>query len=131
MSYQLPLCHALLTIFLRQLKTNRTATASSVLGAVRARHNDIQKIERTLIELAQLFQDLATEVEAQEYKTVQVEEQTANVKTDTEHANVHLSKGIESAKRRRKLQWWTLLVVVLIILVLALVLGLYFGLHNK
>ncbi|KAI7040482.1 t-SNARE, partial [Hortaea werneckii] len=53
-------------VFQTALKTNRTATANTVLGAVRARHNDIQKIEATLIQLNQLMEDLATAVVLQD-----------------------------------------------------------------
>lgn len=38
-------------VFQTALRSNRSATATTVLGAVRARHNDIQKIETTIIEL--------------------------------------------------------------------------------
>jgi len=112
---------------LSQLKTNRSGHASSVLGAVRARHHDIQNIERTLIELNQLFQDLAEAVIIQEPAVQQVEEQTENVVKDSEAANVHLGKGVESARRARKLKWWCAGIVLLIVLILALVLGLGFG----
>lgn len=114
-----------------QLKTNRSATANTVLGAVRARHNDIQKIERTLIELNQLMEDLATAVVLQETAIQQTEHHTENVKNDTEAGNVQLDKGIEHAKRARKLKWWCFFIVLAIIIILALVLGLYFGLRNN
>jgi len=114
-----------------QLKTNRTATASTVLGAVRARHNDIQKIERTLISLNQLMEDLATAVVLQEAPIQQTEESTANVQKDTEAGNVQLDKGITHARNARKMKWWLFWIVVLIIVILALVLGLYFGLNAK
>jgi syntaxin 1B/2/3 len=52
------------------------------------------------------------------------------VKDDTENANKQLDQGIKSARRARKLKWWLLLTVVLIICILALVLGLWFGLRN-
>ncbi len=114
-----------------QLKTNRTATASTVLGAVRARHNDIQKIERTLIGLNQLMEDLATAVVLQEAPIQQTEVSTANVQKDTEAGNVQLDKGITHARNARKMKWWLFWIVVLIIVILALVLGLYFGLNAK
>lgn len=41
-------------VFQTALRTNRSATANTVLGAVRARHSDIQKIERTMMELNQV-----------------------------------------------------------------------------
>jgi syntaxin 1B/2/3 len=49
------------------------------------------------------------------------------VHKDAEQANVHLDKGISSARRARKLKWYTLLVVFIIIAILALALGIYFG----
>jgi syntaxin 1B/2/3 len=110
-----------------QLKTNRSGQANSVLGAVRARHNDIQRIEKTLGELALLFQQLNEQVVYQEEQVARVEEQTENVTKDTSGALTQLDQGIKSARRARKLKWWTLGIVVLIIAILAAVLGGYFG----
>jgi syntaxin 1B/2/3 len=123
------LCEHLLTDV--QLKSNRSGQASSVLGAVRARHNDIQRIEKTMIELSELFKQLNEQVVFQEPQVAQIEEQTTQVHQDAEQANVHLDKGITSAKRARKLKWYTLLVVFLIIAILALALGIYFGVTKK
>ncbi|KAI9663625.1 MAG: hypothetical protein M1821_007115 [Bathelium mastoideum] len=118
-------------VFQTALKSNRTGAATSVLGAVRARHNDIQQIERTLLELNQLFEQLAEQVVLQEPLVESAEEQTTTVLKDTENANTQLDKGIKSARRARRLKWITLGVVVLIVVVLALVLGLYFGLNSN
>jgi len=110
-----------------QLKSNRSGQASSVLGAVRARHNDIQRIEKTMSELALLFNQLNEMVVYQEPQVARIEEQTHQVTDDTTQANKQLDSGIASARRARKLKWWTLLVVVLIVAILALALGIYFG----
>jgi syntaxin 1B/2/3 len=110
-----------------QLKSNRSGAATSVLGTVRARHNDIQKIEQTLEQLNQLFQDLAEAVIIQEPAVQAAEEQTDHVVKDTEQANVQLGKGVDHARRARKMKWWLLGIVVLIIIVLGLALGIYFG----
>lgn len=118
-------------VFQTALKTNRSATATTVLGAVRARHNDIQKIERTLLELNQLMEDLATAIVLQEEPIQQVEQQTENVKKDTEAGNVQLDKGIRSARNARRLKWWCLGICVAIAVILGLVLGLYFGLPSS
>jgi syntaxin 1B/2/3 len=111
----------------KQLRSNRVGAATSALGAVRARHNDIQKIEKTLMELAQLFQDMAETVAIQEPLVQQTEQQTENVKTDTEAANVQLTKGIDHARRARRLKWILCAIITVIILALALGLGIYFG----
>ncbi|KAL6166261.1 hypothetical protein ACJQWK_07620 [Exserohilum turcicum] len=118
-------------IFTQALKSNRSGQAASVLGAVRARHNDIQRIEKTMSELALLFTQLNEQVMYQEPQIQQTEQQTVQVRDDTENANKQLDEGIKSARRARKLKWWILLTVVAILCVIALVLGLYFGLKNN
>ena len=102
-----------------------------MLGAVRARHNDIQKIENTLLELNQLFADLAETVVVQEPMVQAAEEQTTNVVHDTEQANVQLTKGVDHARRARKLKWWALLITIVILAAIGLGLGLYFGKTKK
>lgn len=118
-------------VFQQALLENRSGQASNVLGAVRARHRDIQLIEKTISELALLFEQLNEQVVYQEHQVTQAEMQTEVVKDDTEQANVQLDKGIESARRARRLKWYTLLVVVIIICILALALGIYFGTKDK
>ncbi|KAF2470051.1 t-SNARE [Lindgomyces ingoldianus] len=118
-------------IFQTALKSNRSGQASSVLGAVRARHNDIQRIEKTLEQLALLFNQLNEAVAYQEEPVKKVEDGTTNVLSDTGNANKQLDSGIASARRARKLKWWTLLTFIAIICILALILGLYFGLRNN
>jgi syntaxin 1B/2/3 len=116
---------------LQQLKSNRSGQASSVLGAVRARHNDIQRIEKTMQDLSLLFQQLDEQVTYQQVQVDRTEEQTHQVVDDHKHANEQLDRGIASARRARKLKWWLLLTVIAIICILALILGLYFGLRNN
>lgn len=98
---------------------------------MRARHNDIQRIEKTLGELALLFQQLNEQVVYQEEQVTRVEQQTEVVNQDTHKATQQLDEGIKSARRARKLKWWTLGIVVLIIAILAAVLGGYFGTRNN
>jgi t-SNARE complex subunit (syntaxin) len=106
-----------------QLKSNRTAAASSVLASVRSRHNDILQIETTLIELNQLFQDLAETITVQEPYVTDLEHQTSDVVDHTKDANVQLGKSVVSARKARKWKWvccgicFTVLVAVVIILV--------------
>lgn len=98
---------------------------------MRARHNDIQKIERTMIELQQLMEDLATAVVLQEEPVQAMEQNTSKVKDDTEAGNVQLDKGIEHARRARKLKWWCFFIVVIILVIIGVVLGVYFGVVQK
>ncbi|KAI2606025.1 t-SNARE [Hypoxylon fragiforme] len=102
-------------VFQTALRTNRTGQASSVLGAVRARHNELQRIERTLIELAAMFQDLAILVEQQEPMVQAAEQNAENTTKYIDEGNTHVQKGINHARNRRKWKWWCLLIVILII----------------
>lgn len=84
-----------------------------------------------MTELALLFQQLNEQVVYQEAQVEQVENQTVQVNEDAKQANQQLDRGIESARRARKLKWWTLGVFVLIICIIALALGIFFGTKNK
>ncbi|KAF9630450.1 hypothetical protein BFW01_g1012 [Lasiodiplodia theobromae] len=118
-------------IFADALRTSRSQHANSVLGSVRARHNDIQRIEKTMSELAELFIQLNEQVVLQEPQVEQTEQRTEEVLKDGQAAHVELDKGIEHIKRRNRLRRWTLFVFIIIICIIALVLGLYFGLGKK
>ncbi|KAM0357039.1 hypothetical protein ACHAP4_006746 [Fusarium culmorum] len=118
-------------VFQTALRTNRTGHASSVLGNVRARHSELQRIEQTLSELAILYQELATIVEQQE-PVVQAAE------TNAMNTNEHMIKGNEQvevakkhAQNRRKLKWWCALVVLLIIIAIAVGVGVGVSVANN
>ncbi|KAI0101753.1 t-SNARE [Nemania sp. FL0031] len=104
-------------VFQTALRTNRTGQASSVLGAVRARHNELQRIEKTLMDLATLFQDLAVLVEQQEVPVAQAEQNAEQTTKYMDQGNEQVKKGIISARNARKWKWWCLLITILIIAV--------------
>lgn len=91
---------------------------------MRARHNELLKIEQSITELAGLFQDLDTLVVQQEAAVVRAEEQTEQTNVHLDRGNEQVEVGIGHARRARKLKWWCLLVVVLICIAIALGVGL-------
>ncbi|PMD44927.1 t-SNARE [Hyaloscypha variabilis F] len=115
-------------VFQTALKSNRSGQASSVLGAVRARHNELQRIEGTLTELAAMFADMAQIVEAQDPVIEHTEQNAIKTAEDVDKGNTEIDKANEHARRRNRLKWWCLLIVVLIILAIALGVGLGVGL---
>lgn len=108
-----------------QLRSNQRSTAATTaLGNVRARHHDVQRIENSLLELNDLFAQLAATVEVQEPQTVDIEKQTGQVQQDTTAANAQLKKAEDSARRARKLKWWALWISILIVvIIIAVVVG--------
>lgn len=118
-------------VFQTALRTNRTGQATSVLGNVRARHNELQRIEQTIMELARMFEDLAVLVEQQEAPIDNIEQKAHQTTDHMDRGNEEVGKGIDHARRTRKMKWYCVLICVLIIVILALILGIYFGITNK
>ncbi|RAL64045.1 hypothetical protein DID88_003233 [Monilinia fructigena] len=118
-------------VFQTALKSNRSGQASSVLGAVRARHNELQRIEATLTDLASMFADMAQIVEAQDPVVEHTEQNAIKTAEDVDRGNTEIDKANEHARHRNRLKWWCFLVTILIILAIALGVGLGVGLAVK
>lgn len=77
-----------------------------------------------------MFQDLGQAVVAQEVPVERIEQDAEDTVGHVDQGNKQLDVGIRHARNTRKLWWWLLLVVFLIIGIIALVLGLVFGLRK-
>ncbi|KAH0836179.1 hypothetical protein AYO21_08618 [Fonsecaea monophora] len=103
------------------IQSDRRGEAQSVARNVSQRHEDIQKIERQMIELAQLFQDLEALVVQQEPAVTQIEEQGEQVAEHVSKANVELEGAVVKARAARRKKWMCLGIVVLIIIIIVVV----------
>lgn len=99
-----------------------------MLGNVRARHNELLEIERSINELVILIQDLNTIVVQQDAPVQDIENQVEGTVGDLRDANKELDIANEKARHRRKLKWICSGIVVLIVLGIALGVGLGVGL---
>lgn len=111
----------LLTYLLQLLSSNRQGQAQSTLRNVRERHEAIQNIERQMVELAQLFQDLDQIVQEQEPMVANIEQKGEEVHDNVVKANTEIGGAIEKARSRNRKKWWCLLIVLLIIIVIVVV----------
>ncbi|WVQ94534.1 hypothetical protein IAU59_001613 [Kwoniella sp. CBS 9459] len=109
------------------LNSNRYGAAKSAYREVQERHAEIQKIEKTLTELAQMFSEMAMLVEQQDETIVNVETQAHGVDNDIKQGYEQTSKAVEHAKKARRKKWICFFIFLAIIAILALVLGIYFG----
>ncbi|KAK4686054.1 hypothetical protein P7C73_g4078, partial [Tremellales sp. Uapishka_1] len=109
------------------LNSNRYGAARGAYKEVQERHVEIQKIEKTLTELAQMFNEMSMLVEQQDETIVNVETTAQGVDTDVKGALVQTGKAVEHARAARRKKWICFWIVVLIIVILAAVLGGYFG----
>lgn len=94
---------------------------------MRTRHAELVRIEQSLAELASLFADVATLVEQQEAAVEDVEQNAGKTVEYLDRGIEQVGQATESAKRAKRLKWWCLFVSLLIVAVVALVLGIGFG----
>ncbi|CAK3894615.1 transport SSO2 [Lecanosticta acicola] len=107
------------------LNADRRGQAQSTLANVKQRHQAIQQIERTMIELQQLFQDLDAMVVQQEEPVMAIEQKAEETHTHLEAGNVHVGKAVDSARAARKKKWICLGIVVAIIIAIVLIVVIY------
>lgn len=109
------------------MQSNRRGEARSVLNEVQVRHRELLKLEKTMAELTQLFHDMEELVIEQDQPIQQIEEQVAAAQHDIEQGVGYTNKAVKSAKSARKKKLWCLGICLLIAIILAAVLGGYFG----
>ncbi|KAF3051621.1 Plasma membrane t-SNARE, secretory vesicle fusion [Didymella keratinophila] len=103
------------------LNSDRRGQASSTLRNVKERHEAIQNIERQMVELAQLFQDLDQIVQQQEPLVTNIEQKGEEIHDNVVQANTEIGGAIEKARSRNRKKWWCLLIILLIIIVVVII----------
>lgn len=109
------------------MQSNRRGEARSVLNEVQVRHRELLKLEKTMAELTQLFHDMEELVIEQDQPIQQIEEQVGTAQHDIEQGVGHTNKAVKSAKSARKKKLWCFFICLLIVIILAVILGAYFG----
>ncbi|KAF8472718.1 t-SNARE [Kalaharituber pfeilii] len=103
------------------LSGTRRGEAQSTLSAVQARHKEIQRIEQTIIELAELFQNMEQLIIEQEPMVEQIDQRGQEIQEDIAKAHTELQTAVTSARSRRRKKWWCLLIALLIIIIIVVV----------
>ncbi|KAL9001901.1 MAG: hypothetical protein Q9188_005141 [Gyalolechia gomerana] len=109
------------------MQSNRRGQAQSALRAVQGRHEAIQKIERQMTELAQLFQDVDAAIVEQEAPVQKIEEQAAATQENVMGGNKHLDGAIVKARAIRRKKWIMLGIAIVIIAIIVVILAVIFG----
>ncbi|CEG67278.1 hypothetical protein RMATCC62417_03731 [Rhizopus microsporus] len=112
------------------MQANRSGQARAVLSEVQSRHDDIKKIEKTILELHQLFVDMQMMVEQQGETLQQIETHAENTLVDLEQGNKDIDKAIVSAKSTRAKKWMCF-VIFIILLIVAGILIWWFAFDHK
>lgn len=100
---------------------DRRGRAQTTLSENKQRHKDIQDIEKQMMMLAQLFQDLDALVIQQEAAVENIDQRGEEVQQNVEQANVQLDGAVKSANAARKKKWICLGIAVLIIIIIVVV----------
>ena len=90
---------------MKLMNRDRRGESRQVLGAVRDRHEAIQKIERQMVELAELFNDMERMVVEQEPMVNAIETGAEETHTNVQQANTELHTATNSARAARKKKW--------------------------
>ncbi|KAL1920562.1 uncharacterized protein VTP21DRAFT_939 [Calcarisporiella thermophila] len=100
------------------LQSNRSGQVRAVLSEVQNRHDDIKKIEKTILELHALFQDMSQLVEQQAEVINDIEQYADTAVLNIEAGTKEMDIAVVSAqKARSKKKWCFLLLVILLIVV--------------
>lgn len=103
------------------MNSNRYGQAQSAYREVQERHQDIKKIERTIAELAQLFNDMSILVEQQDETINAIEVTAADVEKDVETGLGYTEKAVVSARSARKKRWICFGIALVIVIVIVII----------
>ena len=84
------------------LNANRRGEAKTALAEVQARHQELLKLEKTMAELNQLFNDMEELVIEQQENIEVIDRNVEEAQQDVEQGVGHTNKAVKSAKRARK-----------------------------
>jgi syntaxin 1B/2/3 len=99
----------------------RVGQSRAAYREVQERHEDIKRIEKTLGELAQLFNDMSVLVEQQDETIQVIETQAQGVEKDTEVGLGYTEKAVESARAARKKRWICFIICLILLIIVAVV----------
>lgn len=118
-------------IFSSALLNSRYTESRAAYREVQERHEDIKRIEKTLAELAQLFNDMSVLVNQQQETIETIETQAATVEHDTEAGLKHTTDAVKSALAARKKRWICFFIIILVIIIIAGAIGGYYASQQK
>ncbi|KIK61787.1 hypothetical protein GYMLUDRAFT_42834 [Collybiopsis luxurians FD-317 M1] len=118
-------------IFSQALLNNRYGESRTAYREVQERHEDVKRIEKTLGELAQLFNDMSVIVEQQQEQVEDIEKTAGIVEQETEAGLQHTEKAVVWARAARHKRWICFIIVLIIVIILAAVLAAEFAPPKK
>lgn len=105
------------------LNANRRGEAKTALAEVQARHQELLKLEKTMAELTQLFNDMEQLVVEQQENIEVIEKNVEDAQQDVEQGVGHTNKAVTSARRarRNKIRCWIIVFLIFAVVVVVVV----------
>ncbi|CAE6520586.1 unnamed protein product [Rhizoctonia solani] len=103
------------------MNSNRFGESRAAYREVQSRHEDLKKIEKTLTELAQLFNDMSVLVAQQDETIDTIEHHAMETHKDMEAGLQHTDAAVVSARGARKKRWICFGIIVAIIIVVLII----------
>ncbi|KAK0714264.1 t-SNARE [Apiosordaria backusii] len=100
------------------MQSNRSGQASSVLAAVRQRHEEMLEVEKRLNELVNLMEEMQVLLEEQKAVVMQIDQHVEQAAGDMVKANEELEVAVVTARKTRKKKWICLGICVAIIVII-------------
>ncbi|TFY70409.1 hypothetical protein EVG20_g2603 [Dentipellis fragilis] len=109
------------------MSSTRYGETRAAYREVQERHEDIRKIEHTLAELAQIFNDMNLLVVQQDDTINAIETSAAQVEGDTEAGLGHTEKAVKSARAARRKRWICFFLFLTILAIIGIIVGVTIG----
>ncbi|KAI0256748.1 t-SNARE [Lactifluus subvellereus] len=103
------------------MSSNRYGESRAAYREVQERHEDIKRIERTIAELAQLFNDMSILVEQQDETINIIEAQASEVEKDVETGLGYTEKAVTSARAARRKRWICFFIFLIVLAIIGVV----------
>jgi len=113
------------------LNSNRYGESRAAYREVQERHEDIKRIEKTLTELAQLFNDMSVLVEEQDESITVIEAHAETAMKDLETGLKHTDKAVVSARAARRKRWICFIIILIILAIVGIVVGVVVANNTK
>ncbi|KAF9927794.1 Plasma membrane t-SNARE, secretory vesicle fusion, partial [Modicella reniformis] len=103
------------------LQQARGQQAVAALSSVQSRQNELQQLQESIVELAQLYKQLEHLISDQDLAFQQIEASVYNAHSDIEKADVLVGAALDDGIAARKKKWMVLGIVVLIIIIILII----------
>lgn len=117
-------------IFAQALTTStRYGESRAAYREVQDRHMEIRRIEETLTELAQMFNDMSVLVEQQDEQINAIDVQAGKVEEHTAAGLEQTEKAVKSARSARRKRWICFFLFLIILAIIGIVVGVVVSQH--